>query len=1223
MPRPPRVKFDEDGRRCPVNLQKLRRLPECGIFDRDQLPFHPVNPEPPPEPPPDDPFKPRLGPALPGPFSERLVPDQPERPNPVFPGRGELVGGATGPGSQFSAPRLPQDETNTLVRGSGRVLHEEYHLGQDPRGYHSVPTEVQGGDTLVRRTGSLNFRNEEAGRVIQDLDSVFELSARVTREMESAMIETAERAPPAPRQPLEDPRTAREFRSFRRPARVEPMGAGAQVRTIGESSGAVSAPGLRQRPSGVVRRGMRNVDLELGEVPGGDVRGALAGQKRRGDYFELEQGEARYRAQVPRPRSSLPQRSAQLSRNIALATQSAKRMRSSLEQRAAGIMQDIRATTTRRFGQGYERVVSDTPGIRRAQIASGERAVGGGTPIEIEMTAPLPPVTEDITGLRDIDLGERPFERVTDAPTVVGRRAPTLSFQERLATARGGFSELSARRVAGGTAAAGAGFLAGMGVAELMGGTDYTHNRFANAAIVGGASGAAGDVFGRTAAAIGVKTFGTAATDAAAYTAARASTAILRGGAEGLLIGAATAPLDMLLNDALTNAGWSHGAANVTSSTAVGLGTTAAIGAISLAAAPETLGMSLVVGGVATAASAIFSWFSGHSQDEKERHEREQQAAARANVVSTANARKALIASLPRHGFDIDAAIEAYPSRDLLGEDQDTWTPFYANAKTLFVPRPSNAPAPTPGSGQSATGDQKRLNDLFAKHILHSLISRVCVGGAGCEDLIARDLGELTEEEVSFLNEKTGETWRPQADMQVEMSVQELKYTDERVVNAKAAMRDAWNNEQKLPSQLDQYLVQTAYLDASFEEEFRTAIKVDAQDRVIDAYVKNQTKLEQMPPSIREAAGYDTDFAVAMDAYYTDIESSASQLEVTVQQLIELQGLSGESQRTRYEGMQFDRVKEQTDVVQSAGELAEEQDAVRQAGFYDIDQAFLETDPTAIDSWHPSDSQILQAHAAGMNLNQYVDYMHELAKGEAGDFRNLPTYNEDQLRMYGIQDRDHFFDELALAYGEGAGPQMYDYDPATRTFIPKTGRQILPNHDDANRFLSEYTPAYLTRAREQYADLVHGVNEENQARIDAYNTNLLQELTAYGDRYNEMVRSENDYIMSHGVDRDLLHYNVRDAYLRNRIEYNPLSDSLPARDRATVDESIVSQPASRGRRVQDVHEQAASRYGLSVTQYRQLKTNVGEKNLQGAPRERIAQEVADIKGVDVSEVTVP
>jgi hypothetical protein len=78
------------------------------------------------------------------------------------------------------------------------------------------------------------------------------------------------------------------------------------------------------------------------------------------------------------------------------------------------------------------------------------------------------------------------------------------------------------------------------------------------------------------------------------------------------------------------------------------------------------------------------------------------------------------------------------------------------------------------------------------------------------------------------------------------------------------------------------------------------------------------------------------------------------------------------------------------------------------------------------------------------------------------------------------------------------------------------------------------------------------------------------------------VQSENEYILTHALDRDLLYYNVREAYLRNRIDYNPLSDALPARDRATADGSIVSQP-----------------------------------------RERIAPEVADIEGADVAEVTVP
>jgi hypothetical protein len=49
---------------------------------------------------------------------------------------------------------------------------------------------------------------------------------------------------------------------------------------------------------------------------------------------------------------------------------------------------------------------------------------------------------------------------------------------------------------------------------------------------------------------------------------------------------------------------------------------------------------------------------------------------------------------------------------------------------------------------------------------------------------------------------------------------------------------------------------------------------------------------------------------------------------------------------------------------------ASEEDQVSESGFYDIDQAFLETDPTAINTWHPTDSQILQAHSAGMTLQR-------------------------------------------------------------------------------------------------------------------------------------------------------------------------------------------------------------------------------------------------------------
>jgi hypothetical protein len=842
------------------------------------------------------------------------------------------------------------------------------------------------------------------------------------------------------------------------------------------------------------------------------------------------------------------------------------------------------------------------------------------------------PVTEDVTGLREIDLDFSPFEEVVDRPTVIGRAAPKLSFSERLGAARASFKDVTVRNVAGGTGAAGVGFLAGMGVSALMGGTDYTHNKFGNAAIVGGASGAAGDVFGRTAAAIGTRTFGrsaaTAAAETAAFTSMRAGSAILRGGAEGLLIGAAAAPLDLLLNDALMNSGaFSHAGANVTSSAVIGVGTTATIGAISLAAAPETLGLSLVVGGLATLGSMIFGAVTGAEQDRKEREAREKQERAKRKVVSTANARKQLLASLPQHDYDFNKALAAYTDKASLGVGDDTWTSFSASAQQLFVPRPSNTPAPSPG-GAAASGDQKRLNDLFSKYITHNLIAQVCTGGTDCTELRQRDTGELTTDEINFLNDKTGETWRPQADMQVEMSLQELRYTGQRITNAKRAMVDAWNNDQTLPQQMDSYLVQTAYLDSKWEDQFNTAIKFDAQDRIIDAYARNQTKMDQMSPNIQRAASMDPEFSVAMHAYYDDMENTASSLEVSVAQLIELQGLEGETQRTRYQEMQFNRVKEQTDVVQSAGELAKEQDAVRAAGFYDLDQAFLETDPTDIGQWHPSDSQILQAHAAGMNLNQYVAYIHQLALGEDGDFKKLPTYTEDQLRQYGLEDRDHFYDELAMVYGEGAGPQMYDYDPVTRTFTPKQGVHLLPNHNEANQFISKYTPAYLLKARKEYADMIHGLNEKNQAQVDQYNGRLLQELQAYGDQYNDMVDAQNEYLMSHaGPTTQLLHYHVNDAFQKYRIEYNPLSDALPTKDRKVVDGNTVSAPNIPERGVKSEkqlkNERAAAKYGMTVDEYHTLKHNIQERGLVDATDQQVAQEVADIKKIDVAEVKVP
>jgi hypothetical protein len=389
---------------------------------------------------------------------------------------------------------------------------------------------------------------------------------------------------------------------------------------------------------------------------------------------------------------------------------------------------------------------------------------------------------------------------------------------------------------------------------------------------------------------------------------------------------------------------------------------------------------------------------------------------------------------------------------------------FSKNSSSLFVPRPSNNPPPTPTSGEPPSEEQRKINDLFSKYITHQLIRQVCTGGSDCEELKRQDQGELTEDEVNYLNDKTGSTWRGQANMQVEMSVQELNYTRQRMGDAQLEMLNAWNNEKRIANQLDPYIVETASLDPTFRQRYDLAIKLDAEQMVVDAFQDDQTKIEQLPKNVRDMANTDPDFDSMIHQYYNSMETTAGQLAISVPQLIELQSLTGEEQKDKYQEFQFNNIKQDPTVVAEAQEISSEEDQVRESGFYDIDQAFLETDPTAITTWHPTDSQILQAHSAGMNLNEYVDYMHQLAKGEAGDYRKLSKYNDAELRASGLLDYSHFQDELQMG---GYRKDLYLYNEETRNFTlnPNVTNSAIPSTQQT--FISRYTPRYLLQAQDK------------------------------------------------------------------------------------------------------------------------------------------------------------
>jgi hypothetical protein len=886
------------------------------------------------------------------------------------------------------------------------------------------------------------------------------------------------------------------------------------------------------------------------------------------------------------------------------AQRNAEAFNENLRTRSLEAIQRIQTTSTRIFGQKYASIRETGSG---ATVVPGELEMGAITAPEGNINV-QPPATEDITGIRANDLRALDFDPLGAdyQETFVGRARPKLTYAERLQSVRAGGFAGEAGVVGVG---AGAGVLIGFGVAQLMGqaGVD---NKYAVAATAGGAGGAGARILTMAGSRALTRGAGQAVAETATYAAIRGGTSILRGAAEGAVVGLILMPIDEALNQAFVNSGMSHTGANLTSGAIVGTTATAAttIGLFALGAAPETLGLSLVAGGVAMAVTSVIGLVTGQAQDQQEREAIEKAEKARDELNSTGQARQRLLKTLPNYGYDFDRALNAFKDKNSLGIDNDTWTSFSNSSKRMFKPRPSNSNNPTPTSGEPPTGEQKKINDLFSKYITHELINRVCTDG-GCEELQRHDQGELTEDELNFLNDKTGSTWESQANMQVEMSVQELNYTRQRMGEAQMEMLNAWNNEQKVANQLDPYVIETASLDPTFRQRYDLAIKLDAQQRVVDAYQDNQTRIEQLPKNVRDMANVDPEFDNMIHQYYNTIETTAGQLAISVPQLVELQGLTGEAQKDKYQEFQFDNIKQDPVVVAEAKEIASEEDKVRETGFYDIDQAFLETDPTSITTWHPTDSQILQAHSAGMNLNEYTEYMHQLAMGEAGDYSKLPKYSDDQLRASGLLDYSHFQDELQMA---GYRKDLYLYDANTRQFTlnPNVTNSSIPSTQET--FISRYTPRYLLEARHEYADMIHGLNESNQAQVDNYNNNLMKELSIYGRHYDEMVSQYNNELLYQGRD-DLLFYDVGKIYDINKLEFNPLSEKLGDSIKP-VAENVVSQNEAMKRQLsQQVN--IKEKYVLSDTQYRNVQVNIESNNITNPTEEQVNQAVTEVKSI--------
>ena len=1136
MPQPYRAKFEKNGRRCPRNIEKLKRLPECGYFERREF-IPQVTPHPPVPSGPFDPFAP--GQTLPK-RTPRGIPGIPNDP----PGRMPGQSGVDDMGLRFPQDTLyplPSDfggteymESQTMGHPKDQAFVKKYgrlYPENIPRGYTRVPDlgqyEMDGfnlrGDPMEERAprtrlfdegrpSRAGLRRREISRSFTP-ESNFTGRAGVRHQMDNVFDTTGEFAQPEIRQ-----------------SRLPPP------------------PGTRAFPARDIESGITE-DRQL----------LRPTQSRRSTTLRLmEQARAKTTQFATDRAAELQENARTLARNIA--------------ETAENVQTDMTRSFATNYRRGYTRLgraarITASPDIElpefdiEAQMSrptpEEQRAFRDGT-FEIEQGLPESSglsgrtFTEQVTGIRSRNiesavLEDTPFETLDTLDIEAGRGR---TFSERLAT-------LGESRIAVGSGAvgsAGVGLAAGYGVAALMGnaGADPYSTAFV--------SSATGDVAGRWAAIgaqslgkVALQRFGVAAGEEVTESIARQlAISGLRGTAEGGLAGLALAPVDIALNQAFLNAGMNHANAGAAASGITGAAFLGGVGAVSLATAPETLGMSLIVGGIVAGIGTLVSWITGHNQDEEEKKKRRERQQKIDKINRENSQRSVLISMLPSSNYDLNAALASYKriygqgAYDDLGVGDDTWSEFTKNVNDLFTDGP---PPHAQKGAKEPTGDDKRINDLYQKYVAHQVITNICRGKSNCA-LTKDDPGTLSSDESKFLDDKAGPVWRSQANLAVNMTVGQAQFHHQLMADAQQKIIDGWNNERKLPKDFDAKTQRDAAFDDTFMDRFNAAAEADAQRDIIQGYITSRgTKtMDKFPPNVREMATTDPSFQAKYDTYISQMRTAAVNLNVTIPQLIDLQALGDEpkKQQAKYKEIQFDNAKENVDVVKQAKDLMTEEEQIKKVGFYDIDSAFLQTDPTKIGEWHPTDAQIIQASRAGMTLQQYIDYLSELQKGDAGDFSNLPSYTDAQLDAQGELDFHHLQDDLQLA---GYSKDYYIYDPKTRTYTINPNAATIPDEKLASHYQSQYTPEYLVEARNEYAKMITNMNQSFSDRTDAYNKALRNQLASDSLTYYQQMQPYNIMLsqQSTALYTPLMTLDAEGIYNANAMHFHPLSTEMPGR----------------------------------------------------------------------------
>ncbi len=433
-------------------------------------------------------------------------------------------------------------------------------------------------------------------------------------------------------------------------------------------------------------------------------------------------------------------------------------------------------------------------------------------------------------------------------------------------------------------------------------------NRWALAA----AGGVGGDMSTRILAMAGNAAIRGSTSSAAMVASRSATTAItagLRGAAEGGVIGAAAGIALMPLGDYFAHQ-FARTNMSITEQSTATAATTGAVGAglmtgglFALGAAPETLGFSAIAGLASIGAGAAIGFFEGQSAERDARRARDRQ---RDETNATTAARARLIATLPQHNYDIDEAWTAFTQNDdraALREYEQSFSDLirsqaamYGRTSTIANLMPPLPPAPV-------TPESQNLNDIYSRYVRYQVAQQACAGGQDCGDLANATLPNPFE--LAHINGQTNSTWQAQADMQVQSIMHQATFHREEIATAQNQIYGAWNSRAAIGRRtMDMlatnpswdHVLELANQDPNFSETYNQAIRLDAQQQIVDAFRTGQ-RIEDMPETIRNTALLDPEFGTEINNYYNYVESSARNSGITPAQFQSLQDIEDDTER--------------------------------------------------------------------------------------------------------------------------------------------------------------------------------------------------------------------------------------------------------------------------------------------------------------------------------------